>query len=102
MNPFTDESRDARLKVSVEGLCDTLRAPETLHRLVMEHKPASMSVGDFALTSMLDSIIDAHKVRHDYRAIQRLLDTTFGRAGDDGHVQVPNGTSGAERHKRPS
>jgi hypothetical protein len=26
-NPFTDESRDGRLKLGVEGLADTLRAP---------------------------------------------------------------------------
>lgn len=99
-NPLTDESRDSRLKLGVEGLCDTLRAPETLHRLVMEHKPAGVSVGDFALTSMLNALIDAHKVRTDYRAIQRLLDTTFGPLVTDRTPQVPNGTRGAERHAR--
>ncbi|HXG77662.1 MAG TPA: hypothetical protein VNJ53_13935 [Gaiellaceae bacterium] len=100
MNPFTDESRDARLKLAVPGLCDTLRAPESLHRLVMEYKPAVLSVGDFALKSMLDAVLLAHIVRGDYRAVQRLLGALFGPVVPDGRTQVPNGTEGAERHRR--
>ena len=49
MNPFLDESRDSRIKLNVTGLCDTLRSPESLHRLVMGEKGASVSAGDFAL-----------------------------------------------------
>lgn len=109
MNPFTDESRDARLKLGIEGLADTLRAPESLHRLVMEHKPATVSVGDFTLKALLDSIIDAKQSHGDYRGIQRLLDTQFGALGDERHpgrapgrTEVPNGTASAERHRRPA
>lgn len=91
MNPFTDETRDARLKVDVSGLCDTLRAPESLRTVIMEHKPSVLSVGDFALKAMLDSSIDAMKVRGDYRGIQRLLGTLFDN-------EVPNGTDGDKRH----
>lgn len=105
-NPFTDESRDARFKVDVAGLMDTLRSPESLHRMVMEFKPAVVSTGDFALKGMLDSCIDALKVRGDYRRLQWLLDTLFGPQGTERHLdgaaglgRVPNGTSGAERHK---
>jgi hypothetical protein len=101
-NPFTDESRDARLKLGIDGLCDTLRSPESLHRIVMEHKPATVSTGDFALKAMLDAVIDAHKVRGDYRGIYRLLGTLFGDAVTERNGQVTNGTSGAERHKRPA
>lgn len=100
MNPLTDESRDARLKVSVEGLCDTLRAPESLHRLVMLWKPADRSVGDFALKAMLDSILMGQIVRSDYRGLQSLLGTLFGPVVTDQHLQVPNGTNGANGHKR--
>jgi hypothetical protein len=112
MNPFTDESRDARLKMAVEGLCDTLRAPASLHRLVMQAKPAFMPVGDFALKAMLDSAIDALKVRGDYRGIQGLLGTLFGQTVPGGTAdtdavrkppaRVPDGTSGADRHPRRS
>ena len=38
MNPFTDETRDARIKLAIDGFCDTLRAPESLHRLIMDTK----------------------------------------------------------------
>lgn len=91
-NPFTDESRDARLKLGVDGFCDTLRSPESIKWLVMQGKPAGFAVGDFALLSMVDAIIDRHKVAHDYRAIQCTLDTLFGPVGT-------NGTPGADRHQ---
>jgi hypothetical protein len=100
MNPFTDETRDARLKLSIEGFCDTLRSPESLHRLVMEYKPAQQSVGDFALKAMLDETIDALKVAGRYRDIQRLLGTLFGDVVTERRADVPNGTPRAERHKR--
>lgn len=91
-NPFTDESRDARLKVDVDGLCTTLRAPESVHRIVMQLKPAGFSVGDFALTSMVNDLIAALMVRRDYRGIQGLLGTLLGPWVPDGYVVVPNGT----------
>jgi len=90
-NPLTDEERSARLKLNVDGLCDTLRAPASLHALVMEHKPASVSTGDFALKAMLDSVLTAQIVRGDYRGLQRLLGTLFGGEGT-------NGTTGDKRH----
>jgi hypothetical protein len=89
-NALLDESRDARLKLSVEGFCDTLRAPESLHRLLMLEKPAAVSTGDFALRAMLNESLMAHMVRGDYRAIQRLLGTLFGD-------EVPPGTVAASR-----
>lgn len=99
MNALTDESRDFRLKVDVDGLVSTLRAPESVHRLVMDMKPAGVSVGDFALTSMVNECITALMVRRDYRAIQGLLGTLFGPYVPSGTVtangpaRVPNGTS---------
>jgi hypothetical protein len=95
-NPFTDESRDSRIKISVAGLCDTLRAPESLHHMVMIEKPATVSAGDFALKSMLDSVLMTRMVRGDYRGIQRLLGTLFGPLVPDGTVAP---TPAAERHK---
>lgn len=90
-NPFTDESRDARIKLSVAGLCDTLRAPESLHRIVMVEKPTTVSAGDFALKAMLDAALMARMVRGDYRGIQSLLGTLFG-------PEVPSGTSTGKAH----
>lgn len=98
MNPFLDESRDARLKLAIQGFCDTLRAPESLHRLVMTFKPADRSAGDFALKAMLDEVLIAHIIRGDYRGLQSLLGTLFGAVVTDGPVKVPGGTSGAKRH----
>lgn len=92
-NPFTDESRDARLKVDVEGFCSTLRAPASLHQLVMQEKPAGFSVGDFALTAMVNDLITALTVRRDYRGIQRLLGTLLGAWVPPGYALVPVGTS---------
>lgn len=97
-NPFTDESRDARFKMDISGLMDTLRSPESLHRIVMEFKPAVVSTGDFMLKGALDSVIDALKVRGDYRGIQRLLGTLFGPEGTERRGEVPNGTRSAGRH----
>ena len=90
-NPFTDETRDARMKLSIDGLCDTLRAPESLRTLVMEQKPSTVSTGDFALKAMLDAVIDTKQSHGDYRGIQRLLGTLFGDEGT-------NGTVGDKRH----
>lgn len=105
MSPFTDESRDARIKLGVAGLADTLRAPESLHRLVMVEKPQTVSAGDFALKAMLDGALMARMVRGDYRGIQRLLGTLFGELDDERHlsnrstpVQGTNGTTGDKRH----
>jgi hypothetical protein len=100
MNPFTDESRDARLKLAIVGFCDTLRSPESLHRLVMIEKPAHVGVGDRTLKALLDQVIDEHKVAGDYRGIQRLLGTLFGDVVTVTPLQVPPGTVGAERHKK--
>jgi hypothetical protein len=98
MNAFTDESRDARLKLGIDGLCDTLRSPESLHRLVMEYKPAVESAGDFALKAMLNQCLMNHIVRGDYRAVQRMLGTLFGDVVTAGNKQVPDGTSRDGRH----
>lgn len=78
MNPFTDEERTSRMKLAIDGFCDQLRAPETLHRVTMEYKPATMSTGDFALKAMFDSVLMALIVRGDYRGAQRLLVSVFG------------------------
>jgi hypothetical protein len=99
VNAFTDVSRDARLKLGLEAVCDTLRAPEVLHRLVMEHKPAVQSLGDFTLKALLDQVLTAHMVRGDYRGIQSLLGTLFGHEGTERSGQVTNGSLGAGRHQ---
>lgn len=78
MNPFTDEKRTSQLQLSIEGLCDQLRSPESLHRLVMVEKSATESAGDFALKAMLNTAIMARMMRGDYRGIQRLLVSLFG------------------------
>lgn len=78
MNPFTDEKRTSQLQLSIDGLCDQLRTPDSLHRLVMIEKPATESAGDFALKSMLNAAIINRMVRGDYRGIQRLLVSLFG------------------------
>lgn len=108
MNPFTDESRDSRIKLGVAGLADTLRAPDSLHRLVMVEKPTTVSAGDFALKAMLDAALMSRMVRGDYRGIQRLLGTLFGPLVDERHgptpslrPEVPNGNARADRHSRP-
>jgi len=116
-SPFLDESRDARIKLGVAGLADTLRAPESLHRLVMVEKPTTVSAGDFALKSMLDAALMARMLRGDYPGIQRLLGTLFGPVVDERHpsssltpdsahaasgasARGTNGTAGDERHQR--
>lgn len=66
------------MKLAIDGFCEQLRAPESLHQLVMLHKPATQSAGDFALASMLNAVLMALIVRGDYRGIQRLLVSLFG------------------------
>ena len=78
MNPLTDEKRTAQLTLSIDGFCDQLRSPESLHRLVMIEKPATQSAGDFALVSMLNAAIMSRMVRGDYRGIYTLLVRLFG------------------------
>jgi hypothetical protein len=85
-NPFTTESRDARISLGLDGFMDKLRAPESLHRLVMIAKPANMPNSDYALKSMLDAYLLACIVRGDYSQVQRTLGTLFGHlspAGDE-------------------
>lgn len=77
--------------MTATGMIHTIRA-FLAAALVMDEKPATMSVGDFLCKAALDSAIDAHKVAGDYRGLQGLLDTVFGQL-------VTGGTHGAERHK---
>ena len=100
-NPFTAESRDARLSLGLDGFIDKLRAPESLHRLVMIAKPAHMPASDFALKAMLDAHLMACILRGDYAAVQRTLVTLFGPEVTNGTreqvaaARVTNGTFGA-------
>jgi hypothetical protein len=97
-NPFTGESRDARLGIKVEGWCDTLRAPESLHRLFMEAKPGHVSIGDFALKAMLDAHLMALMVAGQYTRIYSLLGNLFsGELPTGNHTRppLPSGNSSA-------
>lgn len=86
-NPFTAEIRKARLSLGLDGL-DKLRAPASLHRLVMAMKPGHLSATDFALKSMFNEVLMALIVRGDYRQVYATLGTLFS-------FDVPNGTNGA-------
>ena len=92
MNAFVNEARDARLSVNVDGLAEKLRCPETLHRLLMLAKPATTSVGDFCLKSMLDNVLMAAIMRSDYRAVYGTLVTIFGAEVTTGHPEVTSVT----------
>lgn len=77
-NPFTAESRDSRLTVGLEGVLAQLRAPATLHALVMRAKPMTVPVGDFALKAMFDAHLIAAIMRSDYREVYDTLVSLFG------------------------
>jgi hypothetical protein len=77
-NPFTAESRDARLSLGLAGFIDKLRAPGSIHALVMRAKPMTVAVSDFALKAMLDAHLTAAFVRSDYREVYTTLGTLFG------------------------
>jgi hypothetical protein len=100
-NPFTQESRDARLSVGLPGLMDKLRAPDSLHALVMRTKPLTVPVSDFALKAMLDGHLIAAIVRADYREVYATLVTLFGSEVTGGRAEVTDGTFGAKRYARP-
>ena len=106
-NPFTDESRDARLSLNIDGFCDKLRAPEALHRLATQHKPKHMSTGDFFLKAALDLRLIELIVAGHYDEVQRTLGTVFGPLGTDGtewgapEAPGTGGTTGAARHPKP-
>jgi hypothetical protein len=105
-NPFTQESRDARLSLGLAGFIDKLRAPDSLHALVMLAKPATVPASDFALKSMLDQHLMALIVRSDYRGVYVTLGTLFGpevtagTRGPRGAAAVTDGTNGAKRYAR--
>jgi hypothetical protein len=113
VNPFTDQSRDARLSLDVDltgrdGLGTKLRSPESIATVVAE-KPAHVSTGTWALKGMLDALLIADIVAGRYRHVQATLDTLFGPAGPDGTaapvvpkkppVSVPSGPPRAGRHE---
>jgi hypothetical protein len=93
LNAFTVEARDSRLSLGIEGLVDKLRAPESLHRLVMLAKPATTSVGDFCLKAMFDGVLMDAIMRSDYRAAYTTLVTLLGPDVTDQHPEVTVGTS---------
>lgn len=114
MNPFTDESRGPRLSLDVDltggDVATKLRAPESIALLVKTTKPAHLSVGTFALKSMLDATLMGAIIRGDYETVYRTLGTVFGFRVPDGTapaepprkppVAVPSGTPGAIRHSK--
>lgn len=77
-NPFTSESRDARLTVGLEGTLAQLRTPHSLHTLIQRAKPMNLTIGDFALKAMLDAHLIAAIVRSDYREVYDTLVSLFG------------------------
>lgn len=98
MNPFTDESRDARLAVNLDGICTKLRSPDSFHKLTMTVKPDHVSLADHMLACLLDNAIDTLKIRRDYRGIHSLLGTLYGLPGADQAEKVTVGTGGNGRH----
>lgn len=105
MNPFTAEVRKARLSLGLEGL-EKLRAPASLHRLVMLMKPGNLSATDFALKAMFNEVLMALIVRGDYREVHATLGTLFSFEGPNGTrapepvADVPIGTLGAKRYAK--
>ena len=103
-NPFTQESRDSRISLGLDGFIDKLRAPDSLHALVMRAKPATVPASDFALKAMLDQFLMGAIVRSDYREVYATLGTLFGPEVTNGtrkdlaKVQGTSGTNGAKRH----
>lgn len=107
MNPFTDESRDVRWKVSLpEVNLDQLRAPASLDWLRTEGKPADRSLSTHLLKTAFDAALIAAIVAGRYDEVMRRLVTTWpelvtavtktareavvvtnGKRGDDGHQQ---------------
>jgi len=103
-NPFTQESRDSRISLGLDGFIDKLRAPDSLHALVMRAKPATVPASDFALKSMLDQYLMGAIVRSDYREVYATLGQLFGAdvtnvtRKDLAKVEGTSGTFGAKRH----
>jgi hypothetical protein len=95
-NALLDETRDARMKLGIAGVVEQLRAPETVHRLLMEQKPTTTSLGDFALKAMLDAALIAAIMRGDYRTVNRLVVTVFGDAVTERTGEVTDVTRGDE------
>lgn len=79
-SPFTDETRGARLGLTLDGLFEggTLRAPGTVHTVVMGAKPATVSISDRALKALVDQVLMEHMVRGDYLAIYSTVGKLFG------------------------
>lgn len=104
-NPFTAEVRTARLSLGLEGL-EKLRAPKSLHRLVMSMKPGHLSATDFALKAMFNEVLMALLSRGEYRLVYSTLGTLFafdvpdGRRPADGAGDVPLGTPGDKRYAK--
>lgn len=76
-NPFVDQSRDERWQTAVSGWLDQLRAPATLQWLKDEAKPATMSLGTFALVSMFDRSMIANIVNGRHRDVIRQYVRTW-------------------------
>jgi len=101
MNPFTDLTQDARLAVNIDGFLTKLRLPQVLHDLVMGTKPDTVSVGDHVRAMILKDVIVRLTVQHRFREVYDLLGTVFGLHGDRWVPEVPGGTDGTGRHRRP-
>lgn len=101
-NPFTAEVRNARLSIGLDGL-EKLRAPESLHRLIMLMKPGNLSATDFALTAMLNQLLMAMIVDGQYRQVYATLGTLFSfdvPNGTNAQADVPLGPLGAKRYAK--
>jgi hypothetical protein len=116
-NPWTDASRDDRWEVGLpELMMQQLRAPASLRWLKEDAKPATMSLGTFALRSMFSMSLvalivgDRHKdvIRQYVRTWPELLTAvlreeglTIGPAGSLTVVSVADGgqrpTNGSPR-----
>jgi hypothetical protein len=89
-NPWTDESRDDRWEIGLpELMMQQLRTPAALRWLKEDAKPATMSLGTFALRSMFNASLitliveDKHKdvIRRYVRTWPELLTAVLREEG---------------------
>jgi len=103
-NPFTQESRDVRMSLGLDGVVDKLRVPDSIEQLVRFAKPLHMPNGDFFIKAALDQHLMTCIIRSDYAQVYETLSTLFGAEVTTvtrkplAKLPVTDGTTGAKRH----